>query len=64
MNNHQIFAENISEEKQILELGQTKEVCYESNTSTYKASSDDLEFLEKEIKEIEKCKIIQESNSS
>ncbi|CAG8730109.1 6836_t:CDS:1, partial [Racocetra persica] len=31
-NNYQIFAKNISEEGQTLELGQTKEVCYEINT--------------------------------
>ncbi|CAG8846674.1 6920_t:CDS:1, partial [Racocetra persica] len=71
LNNHQIFAENISEEGQTLELGQTKEVCYEINTPgakpikqrAYRALLDDLEFLKKEIKEMEKREIIQESNS-
>ncbi|CAG8777715.1 20447_t:CDS:1, partial [Racocetra persica] len=32
LNNHQIFAKNISEERQTLKLGQTKEVSYEINT--------------------------------
>ncbi|CAG8833377.1 31034_t:CDS:1, partial [Racocetra persica] len=62
LNNHQIFAENISKEGQTLELGQTKEVCYKINTpdaklikqQAYRASPNDLEFLKKEIKEIEK----------
>ncbi|CAG8761832.1 20728_t:CDS:2, partial [Racocetra persica] len=53
-------------EGQTLELGQTKEVCHEINTSgaklikqrVYRASPDNLEFLEKEIKKIEKCGII------
>ncbi|CAG8807654.1 25993_t:CDS:1, partial [Racocetra persica] len=33
LNNHQIFAKNIFEEGQTLELGQIKEVCHEINTS-------------------------------
>ncbi|CAG8789000.1 4770_t:CDS:1, partial [Racocetra persica] len=56
---------------QTLELEQTKEVCHEINTpdakpikqQAYKALPNNLEFLEKEIKEIEKHGIIQESNS-
>ncbi|CAG8813297.1 16729_t:CDS:1, partial [Racocetra persica] len=32
LNNHQIFAKNISKEKQTLELEQTKEVCHKTNT--------------------------------
>ncbi|CAG8812708.1 15619_t:CDS:1, partial [Racocetra persica] len=32
LNNHQIFAKNISEEEQTLELRQTTEVCHEINT--------------------------------
>ncbi|CAG8495296.1 27743_t:CDS:2 [Racocetra persica] len=32
LNNYQIFAKNISEKEQTLELRQTKEVCCEINT--------------------------------
>ena len=61
-NNHHLFAENISEEGQTLELGQTNEVCYEIYTSdtmpikqrVYRALLDDQEFLKNEIEEIEK----------
>ncbi|CAG8641402.1 29332_t:CDS:2, partial [Racocetra persica] len=35
LNNHQIFAKNISEEGQTLELEQTKEVYHEINTPEY-----------------------------
>ncbi|CAG8778104.1 17992_t:CDS:1, partial [Racocetra fulgida] len=32
VNNYQLFAENISEERQTLEFEQTKEVCHKINT--------------------------------
>ena len=70
-NNYHLFTENISEERQTLELGQTNEVCLEINTPNarpikqraYKASPDDLEFLGTEIEEMEKRGIIRESSS-
>ena len=62
LNNYHIFAENISEEGQTLELGQTTEVYHEIYTPNaspikqraYKASPDDQEFLKHEIEEMEK----------
>ncbi|CAG8778039.1 14241_t:CDS:1, partial [Racocetra fulgida] len=55
-----------SEEGQTLKLRQTKEICHEIDIpdaklikqQLYRASPDDLEFLEKKIKEIEKHEII------
>ncbi|CAG8757056.1 15616_t:CDS:1, partial [Cetraspora pellucida] len=52
-NNYHIFAKNISEEGQTLELGQTNKVCHEIYTPdahpikqrAYKASPDDQEFI-------------------
>ncbi|CAG8845237.1 21010_t:CDS:2, partial [Gigaspora margarita] len=72
MNNWDIFVQNISEEGQTMELGQTNIVCYQIDTSkakyikqrAYRVASDEQAFLENEILTIEQRGVIQKFVSS
>ena len=69
MDNINIFSENILEDGQSKELGQTDVICHEINTNCYKPIKqrayqyplDEQEFLQKEIQAMEKKGIIRES---
>src|ERR1043165_7974814 len=69
IDNINIFSENILEDGQSKELGQTDVICHEINTNSYKPIKqrayqyppDEQEFLQKEIQAMEEKGIIRES---